>query len=88
MTKPKPKTATSTAPSYAVPTDSLVKMSIVARRFGYADSPHFRAFVAASKGITPVLQGTRWFAWRMEFERALVALTAPTPVPAAGKASQ
>jgi len=88
MTKTKSKTATAIAPSNAVPTDSLVKMSIVARRFGYADTPHFRAFVAASKGITPVLQGTRWFAWRMEFERALIALTAPAPVPAARKASQ
>jgi len=42
--------------------------------FGYQDAHYFGQEVAPLKGIFPLRQGSRWFVWRSEVDRALAAL--------------
>jgi hypothetical protein len=67
-------------PNATPASDKLVRMPTAAALFGYRDANYFCKKVAASKGILPLRQGNRWFAWKSDVDRALAALPSASSV--------
>lgn len=68
---------TTMQPTTTTNPDKLVPLTAAASRFGYLDAKHFRQFVAGRHGLRPVAQGSRWFVWQSELDRALAKLAKP-----------